>query len=691
MTQCADLLIELGTEELPPRALPELEAAFASEIDKGLEAAGLGHQGLESFATPRRLAVLLRQVPAEQASRTVERRGPAVAAAFDDAGKPTPAALGFARSCGVEMADLQTLETDKGHWLVHRQMQLGSALAKLLPDIVATALAALPIPKRMRWGNNDAEFVRPVHWLVLLYGDQVIDADIMGISAGRETRGHRFHCPEPLQINEPSGYAGMLQRQGWVIPQFSERREQVRQQVMQAAAALGGQAIIEEELLAEVTALVEWPVPITGHFDARFLSVPQEALMSTMQDNQKYFPVIDTDGVLMPHFITIANIDSQSPERVQEGNERVIRPRFADAEFFWTQDRRQTLESHLPGLKTVIFQQRLGSLFDKTQRITAMAEWLAPQIGADREQAKRAAQLCKCDLQTLMVYEFTELQGIMGRYYAAHDGETKAVAQALEEQYFPRQAGDKLPTSAEGQTLALADRLDTLVGIFAIGQKPSGTKDPFALRRAALGVLRILIESQLPLDLQTLLQQAAKAYPAAVPAEKAVPEVLDYMLERLRAYYADQGVIPEIFESVLALRPLKPLDFDARVHAVAHFRELPEAEALAAAHKRIHNILRKQEVDTEAAIVDGELLSEVAELSLFNALEELQPRIGALFDQADYTAGLTALAALRGPVDTFFEQVMVMAEDPKTRANRLALLGQVSRLLIRVADLSRLP
>ena len=376
---------------------------------------------------------------------------------------------------------------------------------------------------------------------------------------------------------------------------------------------------------------------------------------------------------------------------MQEGNERVIRPRFADAEFFWTQDRKQPLESHLPRLKTVIFQQQLGSLFDKAQRITAMAEWLAPQIGAEPDQAKRAAQLCKCDLQTLMVYEFTELQGIMGRYYAGHDGETQAVAQALEEQYFPRQAGDRLPTSPEGQVLALADRLDTLVGIFAIGQKPSGTKDPFALRRAALGVLRILIESKLPLDLQALLQQAAKAYPAAVPAEKAVPEVLDYMLERLRAYYLDQGVIPEIYESVLALRPLKPLDFDARVHAVAHFRQLPEAEALAAAHKRIHNILRKQEADTQPATVDSGLLSEAAELNLFKALEDLQPRVEALFDQADYTAGLSALAALRGPVDAFFDQVMVMAEEPQIRANRLALLGRVSRLLMRVADLSRLP
>lgn len=684
-----DLLIEIGTEELPPKALRSLSEAFARGVLDALNAAGLEVSGHAAFATPRRLAMIVHELPAQQAEQCLERRGPALAAAFGSDGSPTPAALGFARSCGVDIAALERLETDKGSWLVHRQRQPGRQSVDLIPGIVDTALAGLPIPKRMRWGDSDAEFVRPVHWLVLLYGEQLVPARIMGIEAGRHTRGHRFHCPDDLELTDPGDYVRLLSEQGHVLPDFDVRRQKIEAQVQAAAAALDGRAVIDPELLDEVTALVEWPVAVTGHFEARFLEVPQEALISTMQGNQKYFPVVDARGRLMPHFITISNIDSRDPSRVREGNERVIRPRFADAGFFWDQDRRVPLDSHLDALGLVVFQHRLGSLRDKTLRVERLAGWLAGAAGASPEQARRAARLSKCDLQTQMVFEFTELQGIMGRYYALHDGEPEAVALALEEQYLPRHAGDRLPSSAEGRVLALADRLDTLVGIFAIGQKPTGAKDPFGLRRAALGVMRILLEARLPLDLAELLQLAAAGYPGDVPAEAAVFEVLEYMLDRLRAHYLDQGIRPEVFEAVLAVRPTRPLDFDGRVRAVAHFLTLPEAESLVAAHKRIHNILRKRD-DEPPDSVDTALMREPAEVQLHQALVALRDEVGAELDAGRYTEGLTALASLRVPVDAFFDTVMVMAEDAALRDNRLALLQQLSGLFLRVADLSRL-
>ncbi|MFP4079670.1 MAG: glycine--tRNA ligase subunit beta [Ectothiorhodospira sp.] len=690
MSERSDLLIEIGTEELPPKALKTLRDAFAEGVRRGLEEAGLAPAGARGLAAPRRLAVLLEGVPLRQADQPMERRGPAVQAAFDAEGRPTRAAEGFARSCGVAVADLERMETDKGAWLVHRHVEPGRPTEDLVPGIVEAALAGLPIPKRMRWGEGDAEFVRPVHWVVLLLGDRVIPATILGVQAGGETRGHRFHHPEPLPLAAPADYLPVLEQRGHVLADFEARREAIRDQVERAAAQAGGRAVMAPGLLDEVTALVEWPVAVLGHFDARFLEVPQEALISTMQDNQKYFPVVDDAGRLMPHFITISNVDSREPERVREGNERVIRPRFADAEFFWNQDRKRPLESHLEGLRQVVFQQKLGTLHDKTQRVTALAEHLAGALGAPVDPVRRAARLSQCDLQTLMVYEFTELQGTMGRYYALHDGEPGAVARALEEQYLPRHAGDALPSDAVGQVLALADRLDTLTGIFAIGLRPSGTKDPFGLRRAALGVLRILVEAGLPLDLEDLLQRAAAQHDPAVAAPAAVPQVLEYMLERLRAYYQDRGIRPEVFEAVRAVHPTRPLDFDRRVRAVEHFRTLPQAEALAAAHKRIHNILRKVEGALPGS-VDPALLAEPAEQALHARLEALRGEVTAQLDAGDYTGGLTALAALREPVDAFFDQVMVMAEDPALRDNRIALLNQLAALFLRVADLSRLP
>ncbi len=690
MTQTHDLLIEIGTEELPPKALKGLRDAFAEAVAGGLGEAGIGASKVQAFAAPRRLALLCRDVAARQPDQSMERRGPALTAAFDGNGNPTRAAEGFAVSCGVKVEDLQRMETDKGAWLVHRHVEPGKPAEALIPAIVERALAALPIPKRMRWGDSDAEFVRPVHWVVLLLGDRVVEAEILGVQAGRETRGHRFHHPDKLFIAEPAAYAPLLQTEGRVMADFEARREAILGQVEDAAQKLGGRALIEPDLLDEVTALVEWPSAIAGHFETRFLDVPQEALISTMQDNQKYFPVVDQVGRLMPHFITVSNIESREPERVREGNERVIRPRFSDAEFFWNQDRKKPLDSHLEALRHVVFQRRLGTLFEKTERVAALTKHLAGLLNVDHGEALRAAMLSKCDLQTHMVFEFTELQGTMGRYYAEHGGEPADVAQALEEQYWPRHAGDNLPETGVGKALALADRLDTLVGIFAIGQKPTGAKDPYGLRRAALGVLRILIERELDLDLLALIRAAAEGYQGTdVDAAGAVDPVFDYMMERLRAYYTDRGIGVDVFEAVLACRPVRPLDFDRRVRGVEHFRSLPEAQSLAAAHKRIHNILRKVEGALPERI-DPARFSEEAERALFEGLEALRRTALPLFGDGRYTEGLAALAALREPVDRFFDTVMVMAEDAAVRDNRLALLNSLSGLFLEVADMSRL-
>lgn len=688
MTAKHDFLVEIGTEELPPKALLKLSNAFTQGIRDGLSDANLAFGEVSSYASPRRLAVVVRELDSAQADKAVERRGPAVSAAFDDDGNPTKATQGFARSCGVEPSQLDTMETPKGAWLIYRSTQSGQSTNSLLPGIVQQSLDRLPIPKRMRWGALEAEFVRPVHWLVMLFGDEVIDCEILAARAGRQSRGHRFHHPDPLTIQTPTGYAAQME-QAHVIADFASRRTLIREQVNEAAAQHGGSAVIDEDLLDEVTGLVEWPQAVVGSFDASFLEVPPECLISAMKGHQKYFHMVDGEGSLMPNFITLSNIASHNPEAVRTGNERVIRPRLTDADFFWQQDRKQSLEQRLESLTTVVFQQRLGSIKDKSERVAAVAEAIAKAIAGNPEHAMRAALLAKCDLMTEMVGEFPELQGIMGRYYAQHDGEPAEVAVALDEQYMPRFAGDQLPASKTGQALAIADKLDTLIGIFGIGQVPSGDKDPFALRRAALGALRIIIEQGLDIDLWEMLEHAAEANTGLFDNDHVITQVFDFMMGRLKAYYQDQGVAPDSFEAVLAQRPARPLDFDARVHAVTAFRALPEAEALAAANKRIANILKK----TEQAIpssVDEKLLQDAAEQQLQQQISAISAQVKPLFAQRDYQAALKALAGLRDVVDSFFDQVMVMADDEALRSNRLALLSQLRNLFLEVADLSLL-
>ncbi len=689
MSNKRDLLIEIGTEELPPKALLKLSNAFTAGIEEGLKKAELDFTAMESFATPRRLAVLVKGLDTAQADKEVERRGPAVAAAFDGNGNPTKATEGFARSCGVTPDQLETIQTDKGDWLVFRSNQKGQATAELIPAILNDSLAKLPIPKRMRWGDLDSEFVRPVHWVVLLFGDDIIDTEILSVRSGRDTWGHRFHYPDPICLSEPSAYAATLKETGKVLADFAERRELIRTQVIDAAKAAGGNAVIDEDLLDEVTGLVEWPYPILGSFEERFLDVPPECLISAMKGHQKYFHMVDGEGKLMPNFITLSNIDSRHPEYVREGNERVIRPRLTDADFFWNQDRKQKLEAFGESLKSVVFQQKLGTVYDKSQRVAALAAKIATDIGGDAKLAQRAANLAKCDLMSEMVGEFPELQGIMGRYYAVNDGEHAEVAAALDEQYMPRFAGDGLPTSKTGQAVAIADKLDTLIGIFGIGQVPSGDKDPFALRRAALGALRIIIELGLDLDLLETLNQATEANKHLFDNDSVTIQVFDFMMGRLKAYYQEQGIAPDTFEAVLAQRPSRPLDFDSRLKAVTAFRQLAEAESLAAANKRIGNILKK----TEEAIpekVDSKLLQEAAEKALHKEVEAMAKKVAPLFAKRDYQAALKQLAGLREVVDNFFDQVMVMAEDASIRANRLALLGQLRGLFLEVADLSQL-
>ena len=725
MTQHRDLLVEIGTEELPPKALLRLAESFCWGIAQGLrdaqirdfnipiqkvvESSRSRHKitsqaphliddpeiflGVEYYATPRRLAVIVGNVATQQPDRQIERRGPALNAAFDDNGLPTKATQGFARSCGVEVEQLEKLEIGKGTWLAFRTTQVGRATTELLPAIIEQALAALPIPKRMRWGSSRVEFVRPVHWVVLLFGDDVVDAEILGVRTGRETRGHLFHHPVSMYLAEPAAYAPLLETEGRVMPDFAARREAIYGQVQEKAVSAGGTAVIDDALLDEVTALVEWPVALLGQFEPRFLSVPQEALISTMKGNQKYFHVVNEAGKLLPCFITICNIESRDPDKVRAGNERVIRPRLSDAAFFWDQDRKHPLLSRLEKLKSVVFEEKLGTLYDKTMRIKHLAGTIVestkdPLQPNAKAHAETAAMLCKCDLLTNMVSEFPELQGVMGRYYAEHDGKDAQVAQSIEEHYLPRHAGDALPQSLPGQAVAIADRLDTLAGIFAIGQAPNGDKDPYGLRRAALGALRILIECRLDLHLNGLIGVAAANLPCSINAD-VQKQLYDFMMERLRAYYHEQGIRPDVFEAVLAKDPSRPYDFDRRVHAVKAFRDLPEAESLAAANKRIVNILRTAK-DAIPEIVHEPLLSERAEHDLFMKINGLNGEVKALFERGNYEGAMKLLASLREPVDTFFDKVMVMVDDATLRANRLALLKQLAELMNHVADISKL-
>ena len=685
-----DLLIELGTEELPPKALPDLSAALTEELVRQLDDAGLAHGAVESFAAPRRLAVLVRDLADKQADRQVERLGPALQAAYDADGQPTKAAEGFAASVGLSVDQLDRRDTDKGERLFAQLTEAGRPTVELVPDFLAQAVNKLPIPKRMRWGRRKVQFVRPVHWLVALYGSDVIDFELLDQRAGRTSRGHRFHAPDAIELREAGDYATRLEQDGKVIADFPRRREMIRQQAEQAGRDAGGQAHLDEDLLDEVTALVEWPVALAGRFDDDFLRVPQEALITAMEEHQKYFPVLDANGKLTPHFITISNIESRDPKKVIAGNEKVIRPRLADAAFFYDNDCRKPLEQHAQGLAQVVFQQKLGTLADKCDRIGWLAGEIADRIGGDANLARRAGALSKADLNSEMVYEFDTMQGVMGYYLARNEGLPEELAQALHEQYLPRFAGDGLPRTKTGQAVSLADKIDTLVGIFGIGQKPSGTKDPYALRRATLGILRIIIDNQLPLDLRDLLDQAAVALGQRIDADR-VDEAFDFVKGRYRAMYQEQGFATPVILSVLALDEAcrRPLDFDRRVRAVAAFQNRDEAQALAAANKRVSNILAKLDKAPPEEI-DGALLEEEAEQTLTDMVVDAYARSEPLLEEGNYEAVLALLAELREPVDAFFDQVMVMAEDPAVRDNRLALLTFLRDLFLNVADISLL-
>ena len=683
-----NFLVEIGTEELPPKALKTLATSFADNVEAELNQAGLSFDKIEWFAAPRRLAVKVLNLATQQPSKEIEKRGPAVSAAFDAEGKPTKAAEGWARGCGITVEQAERIATDKGEWLVHRAKIEGQPTKNLLNDIVANALAKLPIPKPMRWADKTVQFIRPVHTVTMLLGDDLIEGEILGVASARTIRGHRFLGEKEFEIQHADQYPQLLREKGSVVADFNERKAEILAKSQAKAAALGGVADIEESLLEEVTSLVEYPNVLAAKFEERFLAVPAEALVYTMKGDQKYFPIYDKDGKLLPHFIFVSNINPEDPTAIIEGNEKVVRPRLTDAEFFFKTDLKQKLVDRLPRLETVLFQQQLGTLKDKTDRIEQLAGEIAKQIGADEAKAKRAGLLSKCDLMTNMVFEFTDTQGVMGMHYARHDGEDEEVAVALNEQYMPRFAGDELPKSLVASAVALADKFDTLTGIFGIGQAPKGSADPFALRRAALGALRIIVEKNLPLDLEDLVKKSAALFGDKLTNQNVVSDVVDFMLGRFRAWYQDEGIAVDVIQAVLARRPTRPADFDARVRAVSHFRTLDSAEALAAANKRVSNILAK----ADAAIGEINLTAcvEPAEKALAEAVLALRTEVQPLIAQGDYTAVLDKLANLRAPVDSFFDNVMVNAEDPALRQNRLAILNTLQGLFLQVADISLL-
>ncbi|MDO9830842.1 glycine--tRNA ligase subunit beta [Glaesserella parasuis] len=684
-----NFLAEIGTEELPPKALKKLATAFAENVEAELNQAGLSFDKVEWFAAPRRLAVKVLGLATSQPSKEVEKRGPAVSAAFDAEGKPTKAAEGWAKGCGITVEQAERIATDKGEWLVHRAVIEGQPTKNLLVGIISQALAKLPIPKTMRWGDKTEQFVRPVHTVTLLLGDELIEGEILGIASGTTIRGHRFLGEREFQISHADQYPALLKEKGSVVADFNERKALILAKAQEKATALGGVADIEEDLLDEVTSLVEYPNVLAAKFEERFLAVPAEALVYTMKGDQKYFPIYDKEGKLLPHFIFVSNINPEDPSKIIEGNEKVVRPRLTDAEFFFKTDLKQRLEDQLPRLETVLFQQQLGTLRDKTARIEQLAGEIAKQIGADETKAKRAGLLSKCDLMTNMVFEFTDTQGVMGMHYARHDGEDEEVAVALNEQYMPRFAGDELPKSLVASSVALADKFDTLTGIFGIGQAPKGSADPFALRRAALGALRIIVEKNLPLDLSDLVATSAKLFGDKLTNSNVVEEVVDFMLGRFRAWYQDEGIAVDVIQAVLARRPTRPADFDARVRAVSHFRTLDSAEALAAANKRVSNILAKVEGEISSEI-DRTLLVEAEEKALAEQVITLQAELAPLFEKGEYQTALDRLAGLREVVDNFFDKVMVNAEDPKLRQNRQAILNNLRNLFLQVADISLL-
>lgn len=677
-----DFLVELGTEELPPKALKNLGDAFRDGIVQGLKDASLTHGKVAVYAAPRRLAVLVEGLSVQQPDRTVALDGPPLSAAFDAEGNPTQAALGFAKKCGVDLAEVDR----SGPKLRFSRTLEGRPARALLPDIVESSLADLPIPKRMRWAARREEFVRPTQWLVMLFGDEVVDCEILAQKAGRLSRGHRFHHPDEVRISTPATYAEDL-RSAYVIADFAERRAQIAQRVEQLAREQEGRAVVPPALLDEVTALVEWPVPLVCAFEERFLAVPQEALISTMQDNQKYFCLLDEDGKLLPRFITVANVESKDPAQIVAGNEKVVRPRLTDAEFFFKQDQKQPLEAFNERLKNVVFQAQLGSVYDKAERVSKLAAFIAGQIGGDPQRAARAGRLCKCDLASEMVGEFPEMQGIAGLYYAQAGGEPQDVALALNEQYMPRGAGAELPSTLTGAAVAVADKLDTLAGIFGIGMLPTGSKDPYALRRAALGVLRILIEKGLDLDLVEATRVAIAQYGGKVQTNGLAVQVLEFVFDRLRARYEDEGVEVPVYLAVRAVQPASALDFDQRVQAVQAFRRLPDAAALAAANKRVSNLLDKFDGQVPAEI-RPHLFDNASEFSLYSAIQQADHAVQPLAAARQYREALERLASLREPVDAFFEAVLVNAEHPDVRANRYALLAKLRGLFLGVADIS---
>ncbi|WP_114720191.1 glycine--tRNA ligase subunit beta [Vibrio cholerae] len=688
-----EFLIELGTEELPPKQLRTLAEAFAANFAAELATADIAHEGVTWFATPRRLALKVANLAESQPDRVVEKRGPAVNVAFDADGKPTKAAEGWARGNGITVEQAERLVTDKGEWLLFKEQVQGQQTASVVVEMAAKALANLPIAKPMRWGDKETQFIRPVKTLTILFGSELIQGEILGVASARTLRGHRFMGEAEFTIESAEQYPAILEERGKVIADYATRKAMIIEGSQQAAQQLGGIADLEDALVEEVTSLVEWPVVMTAKFEEKFLKVPAEALVYTMKGDQKYFPVYshkmgDANKKLLPNFIFVSNIESKEPRHIVEGNEKVVRPRLADAEFFFNTDRKRPLVDRLPLLENAIFQQQLGTIKDKTDRITELAGYIAEQIGADVEKSKRAGLLAKCDLMTSMVFEFTDTQGVMGMHYARHDGEAEEVAIALNEQYMPRFAGDELPSRGVSAAVAMADKLDTIVGIFGIGQAPKGS-DPFALRRASLGVLRILVEYGYQLDLVDLIAKAKSLFGNRLTNANVEQEVIEFMLGRFPTWYQDAGFSIDIIQAVLARNPTKPADFDQRVKAVSHFRALEEAEALAAANKRVGNILAKYDGELGEEI-DLALLLEDAEKALAEAVEIMAEALEPAFATGNYQEALSKLAGLRAPVDAFFDNVMVMADDEALKKNRLTLLNKLRNLFLQIADISLL-
>ena len=685
-----DLLIEIGTEELPPKALSFLSHALEELIKNSLKSAGLHSKSVKRFATPRRLALLVTELDVAQKDKQIKRIGPALSAAFETNGEATPAALGFARSCGVEVNQLGKTKKEGVEKLSFLSSEKGSETKDLIPDIVTQAMNKLPVPKRMRWGESREEFVRPVHWIIILFGNKVLNLSAYGVCSSNKTFGHRFHHNFEIPIDDAADYENRLEVTGHVIPNFEKRKELIRTLLREEGVKANATTIIDEELLEEVSSLIEYPVALTGNFDPEFLEVPAEALILAMKSHQKCFYLVDANNKLLPKFVAISNIISKDPAQVIKGNERVIRPRLADARFFFEKDKESTLASRMEPLGAIVFQDKLGSVFDKSKRVASLAKEIAIELDAEEALCERAALLSKCDLITNMVGEFADLQGLMGAYYARNDGEPIEVCEALHEQYLPRFAGDKLPESTTGAILAIADKLDTMVGLFGIGQPPTGSKDPFALRRSAIGILRILVERELDLNIMKAISASISAHGDTDFQVDTDELVFDFLLERFRAWYQESGISSGVFQSVFVIKPQRPLDFYHRIQAVNSFNKLSEAVALSAANKRVSNLLSKQERVSESGICNVDLLVEPSEKVLYEAIQDKILEVAPMFEEGNYTAGLQSLSTLKQAVDMFFDNVLVMHEDERIRANRLALLQELRALFLRTADISYL-